>query len=262
MTRLALLAIAVAGCGPAFAVVPRGGLSQSSAVAPMGITLTAFADQWSGDPRDLADYVTPVLVELTNNGPYEVRVSYGDFALTDQFGTRYQAINPFVNGLTLNELVDGGYALARWSGGGFRGGGGIRVRTVGPRGGGVVIRAPGAHLGVRGRFHFAPGLHRWYGGHVGYWGRPLFVPPWYATWVVYWSPAIAGIPLSDALVDAALPEGVLPPGGTVSGFLYFRRATAPGRQLDLAWQMYQATGPETAGAALGSTHIPLDVLPL
>src|SRR4051812_46371319 len=86
--------LSLAACGPQFAVVPRGGAPQvQSTVA--NVTLTAFANQWDADPDDLADYITPIAVDIYNASPYEVRVSYADFALTDQRGFRYAALNPF-----------------------------------------------------------------------------------------------------------------------------------------------------------------------
>src|SRR5947209_7792411 len=88
-----------AGCGPEFAVVPRDGMDR--AVAQMnGLTMVAFANQWAADPYDLADYVTPIAVELYNGSPYEVRVNYADLALRDGSGFRYAAINPYIPATT------------------------------------------------------------------------------------------------------------------------------------------------------------------
>ena len=80
-----------AACGPEFAVVPRGGIDRVVARAGSGngVTMVAFANQWDADPYDLADYVTPIAVELYNPGPNEVRVSYVDLALRDGSGFRY-----------------------------------------------------------------------------------------------------------------------------------------------------------------------------
>ena len=58
--------------------------------------MVAFANQWDAYPFDLADYVTPIAVELYNPGPNEVRVSYVDLALRDASGFRYAAINPYI----------------------------------------------------------------------------------------------------------------------------------------------------------------------
>jgi hypothetical protein len=185
----ATLALLLAGCGPEFAVVPRNGLERAQAQAPMGITMTAHADQWAADPYDLADYVTPILVELYNPGPYEVRVSLVDFALRDERGTRYQAINPFIpavlgeadprdtrfmlaaNGMTAPALPSGTRSLGL--GGppaGMRGGvsvGPPPARGMSPGGGG--FRYQGSHS--RGYIGPPPGRRGgYYGRGAGVWG--------------------------------------------------------------------------------------------
>src|SRR2546423_5202148 len=116
-----LLLVFVAACGSEIAVVPQGGLERAVS-APGPVVLTAFWSQWNGYPEDLTDYITPVAVELYNNSPYEVRVSYGDFSLTDQRGFRYAAINPFVPAAQLGELEKPVLLAAR--GGSFSGLGG------------------------------------------------------------------------------------------------------------------------------------------
>src|ERR1700760_3634804 len=84
--------IMLAGCAAEYAVVPRGG-SDRAVAQGNGVTLVAFANQWESTPDDLADYVTPIAVELYNPGPNEVRVTYADLALRDASGFRYGAIN-------------------------------------------------------------------------------------------------------------------------------------------------------------------------
>src|SRR5438094_10354430 len=95
MTKWLLALACAAGCGPQFAVVPPGGVAYVQGQMN-GVVMTALADQWGGDPFDLADYVTPIAVELYNGGPSEVRVSFLDFALADESGRRYPAVSPFV----------------------------------------------------------------------------------------------------------------------------------------------------------------------
>ncbi len=81
-------------CGPEFAVIPQGGVRQLTA-STSGVMVTAFADQWEADPRDLADYVTPIAVDLYNGTGVEVRVSLADFSLGGADGMRTPAVNPF-----------------------------------------------------------------------------------------------------------------------------------------------------------------------
>jgi hypothetical protein len=268
MRRLILLALVAAGCGPQFAVIPKGGAPTAQAQAPMGISLVALADQWADDPYDLADYVTPIAVELSNPGPYDVRVSLADFALRDEAGVRYQAVSPFVpSALGVLELGDPRQMVASRGGSGARFG--ASVRSGGGYRGGVSVGAPSGrrygswgYSGGGGRFtggfYVSGGLRGWYGPGAAYWRGPFFTPPWYSTWVIGWGPGFypSGRPSYDVL-RSALPEGVLPANSRVTGFLYFKKATAPGkRSLDLAWSLVDAR----SNADLGSLHVPLDIV--
>ena len=266
------LALFAVGCGPEFAVIPKGGQEQIRAQAPMGITMTAHAEQWRGDPYDLPDYVTPILVELYNPGPYEVRVSLVDFALRDAHGTRYPAINPFIPSV-LGEadpldpkqmLASNGLLLASRSGGGGHFGGG---HAFGGGRGGVTVGAPGGRRfgaagapGFQGRFYVNPGLRGYFGFGPGvfYWCYPFVRPPYYWDWVYWWGPAYypTAQPSQDVLANA-LPEGVLPAGSRITGFLYFKKATGQGQSnLDLAWELIDPRSSQS----LGSLHVPLEVV--
>jgi len=302
-------------CGPEFAVVPRGGLDRVVAEGQgpaNGVTMVAFANQWDAYPFDLADYVTPIAVELYNPGPYEIRISYVDLALRDGSGFRYAAINPYIpatsvgeaetpilpqpekpvllaaNGPLVVAVSSGGHGGGGHFGGGahFGGGGHYGGRVVGPpaRGGfggraiipapgrpgmrgGVIIGPPGVHRpggygwgyvgGGWNGFRVHGGLRPYYGWGVGYWGGPWIYPPYYADWVFFWGPAYYPARPSTEVLELGLPEGVLSPGGRVSGFLYFKRATGAHQgALDLSWDVHDAQ----TGASLGSLHVPLEVV--
>jgi hypothetical protein len=314
---------AAVGCAPEFAVVPRGGMDR--AVAQLnGITLVAFANQWNAYPEDLADYVTPIAVELYNPGPNDVRVSYADLALRDGSGFRYAAINPFIPATTVGEnivqphnddmvqphnnqpalLAANGpvlLAAARFGGGGHFGGGyHMSAPPAAAVGGGVHVGPPPAgrfgpgvpppaHLygpgmgrpilapprggvivgpGVRGYgwgygggrwngYLVVGGLRPYYGWGVGYWGGPWFYPPYYSDWVYAWGPGYYPARPSTDVLSLGLPEGVLPPGARVSGFLYFKRATGAHQgALELSWDAHDAR----TGAALGALQVPLEVV--
>lgn len=271
---LFVLACVLSGCGPEFAVIPNGGAPEVTARAPFGVTLTAFANQWEGDPYDLADYVTPIAVEIQNSSNDPIRICYADFALRDEKGTRYQAVNPFVPAalgsleepagekpvlLAARGVVVGAPHVGRASGGAHF----LHFRGYGTRG--IVVGAPfgrrhgGYWAGAPyGGFRFYGGLRGFYGPGVLYWGGPLFYPPWYDDWVIGWGAVFYAWPRpSYDVLSNGLPEGVLEPGAQVSGFLYFKRATRPDvHRLDLGWEMYDAR----TGRALGSDHVPLRVV--
>ena len=293
-------------CGPEFAVVPKGGIDRIVAEGQgpaSGVTMVAYANQWDAYPFDLADYVTPIAVELYNPGPNEVRVSYVDLALRDGSGFRYAAINPYIpasmaeadpqlekpvllasNGPIVLASSSGGHSGGgghfgggghwsggggHWSGGGARGGYGGRAIIRPPMGSprGVVIapgaRHPGYGWGYVGggwrNYRLIGGLRPYYGlgWGGGYWAGPWFYPPYYRDWVFFWGPAYYPARPSMEVLEQGLPEGVLPPGGRVSGFLYFKRATGANQgALDLSWEMHDAQ----TGASLGSLHVPLEVV--
>jgi hypothetical protein len=177
----------------------------------------------------------------------------------------------------------------------FGGGGGGRVsappahfgggaRMVAPPSGRMIGPGPGlghpilAPPGVRGGMYIGPSVRHWgYGGRgwngylvagglrpyygfgVGYWGGPWWAfGPYYSAWVYPWGPDYYPARPTTDVLTLGLPEGVLPPGAHVSGFLYFKRATAAQRGgLDLSWDMHDAR----TGASLGTLHVPLAVVP-
>lgn len=296
LLRLSLLALfGVAACGPEWAVVPRGGIDRvvaQGAGPAAGLTMVAFANQWEAYPYDLADYVTPIAVELYNGSQQEVRVSYADLALRDQSGFRYAAINPFIPATTVGEaapapapkpvlLAANGpmVVAAHWGSHTavriappppmarvpMRVGppAGVRIGPPPRARGGIIIGAPAVrrHWGYGSHgwngFLVSGGLRPYYGWGVGYWGGPWIYPPYYNDWVLMWGPAYYPAQPSADVLALGLPEGVLPPGARVSGFLYFKRATGAHQgALDLGWEIHDAR----TGSSLGSLHVPLEVV--
>ena len=112
--------------------------------------------------------------------------------------------------------------------------------------GGVIVGPPGGRRpggygwgyggGGWSGYRVHGGLRGYYGLGVGYWGGPWIYPPYYGDWVFFWGPSYYPARPSMEVLELGLPEGVLPPGGRVSGYLYFKRATGA-RQgaLDLSW---------------------------
>ena len=158
--------------------------------------------------------------------------------------------------------------MDRSGGGGFHGGGfsssGGSRGTSGARsistGGRLAAPSVGARgYGWRGGgwrgYRPIGGMRGWYGGGIGYWGGPWALLPYYYDWVIGWYPYYRASPSQDVL-ELGLPEGVLPPGARVSGFLYFKRATQHQGALELSWEMHEATN----GAPLGSLRLPLEIV--
>jgi hypothetical protein len=146
-------------------------------------------------------------------------------------------------------------------GGAIHGGGGMRGGAI--RGGGAM-RGGGVHGGFRHGGYYGPQSHFYgpaYGyGFYGYYSPwPYFYawPPYYGPYVYYWSPRYYPAEPPESIRQRGLPEGILHPGGTVSGFVYFQHveATRP-TKLDLAWSVRDKDAKQVA-----VLHVPLAVVP-
>jgi len=148
-----------------------------------GVTVDARARAWDGSPSDLRASVTPLLVSITNRGTAPLRVRYRELGLFADGGRRYLAIPP--------------YAL------------GVDDAPI----------APAAYSAVS--FAVAPYLSYLYPT------LPAASGEWTADPLYYVDVHTQGmtahhLPTPDML-RRALPEGVLAPGGTITGFVYFQR---------------------------------------
>ena len=271
--RALLLPLFLLGCGPEFQVRPQGGVPMAT-VSTNGVLLTAFADQWSASPYDLAALLTPIAVDLYNGSAVEVRVSFADFALRNREGVRLPALDPFGRPVGSATPLDPAARVA----------GPILVATrigappsMGSRSGGVRVGPPpgrrfsgpgpgpifGGRRGFGGYgqrprwglgFYLAGGLRGYYGPDALYWSGPWLYGA-YGPWVTEWGTGYAA-PTEDVL-SLALPEGVLAPGAHINGFLYFAKATTTeGQTLDLTWAPHDAR----TDAALGEVHVALEVV--
>jgi hypothetical protein len=293
------IAVLLCACGPEYAVVPKGGVPYAQANVK-GAQLTAFADQWNADPGNLADFITPIALDLYNNSGTDIRISYVDFALRDETGFRYTAVNPFVAyGAAASAHYEssnfhasfepdfqrgdllahgGGGGGGGGHGGGGGGGGGHGGGGHGGGGGGHAVAHGGGgfhgggwhggyggwHQGI-GRgfgghgFHPSPWLRRYYGGAFAYWDGALFYPDGYWDYVQWWGPRYYPYQPSEDVLQFAIPEGALQPGGHIGGFLYFQNATARGAHvLDLTWEVYDAH----TNVHIGTNHVKLQVIKL
>jgi hypothetical protein len=148
-----------------------------------GVTVTAEADAWRGVPADLIR-VIPLLVTIDNKSTRPLRVRYTEFALVDE--TKHaSALPPF--------RIEG-------------------TETVGTSG------ALNAYPYPLSGFYVAPYLSRFYPGLTPFAGPFVYDPFFYTSY--YPRFVELQLPTGD-MVQKALPEGVLQPGGRMSGFLYF-----------------------------------------
>ncbi|TMQ67838.1 MAG: hypothetical protein E6K80_14875 [Candidatus Eisenbacteria bacterium] len=153
---------------------------------------------------------------ITNESRSPLRVRYGDFTLTGSGGFRSAAIPPYrIRGSATTDLAD-------------------RVDLT-PR-------------FAYDRFDLAPAYWGYYPGlrHWGYaWtSDPFYYDHYYSLWQ-------EPLPSND-MVEQALPEGVLEPGGRVTGFLYFQRLGS-----DVTGATFRATLVDAnSSRSFGSLRVP------
>lgn len=226
MRSLAALAavLLAAGCaGPArLAPAPGADVLPGHGYAALaqegGVRLTVVANAWRGHPDNLADEITPLKVTIENRGTQPLRIRYNEFALEAPQGVRHTALPP----LKITGSVEETSALPEY-----------------------VPRF------MHSDFYMAPYYHPLYGA------VPIWEDPWaydtsyydryYPTWRIQ-------LPTQD-MRDMAIPEGVLKPGGEVSGFVYFPKIERDAKALTFAFDL-RSPG---ADADFGRLRIPFVV---
>lgn len=208
MRRLVfLLAVFSAGCTATILLRPGPGASIPAArpdtvfAQAEGVRVWATGG-WSGDPLSLPDVMTPVHVAFENGSGRRLRVSAHEATLVGSSGFRYSALPPFPASAPVSAVeAEGQVVLADYHPA-------TPVKKPHP----IHPRPPPV------RFFVAPPIYPWYPG-IGVWPHPWVWGVHHATLYANWP---APLPTRDML-ERALPEGVLEPGGTVSGFLYFQQ---------------------------------------
>ena len=155
----------------------------SAIASAAGVQVTVSSQRWKGNPPDLESIVTPLHVAIENGSTVAIRIRYRDFTLTSEDGLQSPAIPP----LSIQRP-------------------GTNVVTVVPSFGAdrfLLLRPYGA---------FYPAFPLWDGPFD--WD-PVFYDQFYSTW----QPPLP----TPEMLNQALPEGVLQPGGHVAGFLYFNK---------------------------------------
>jgi hypothetical protein len=199
---------------PAPEAQPAPGPPGGATAVAAGVEVRAWPEQWDADPANLVAEVTPLLVRLENRGTQDVLIRYELFELRNPAGDNFSAIPPFELDATVVEPI-------------------------------MVPRYP-----VTG-FRVAPHLRAYY-PRLSPFADPFALDR--AFWTRHHT-AWRDIQLPTAdMVQMALPEGVLEPGGVVSGFVYFERLTEQPTEVTLD---YRLTTP--AGNDVGSVRIPFSV---
>lgn len=155
-----------------------------------GVKVTTRGDTWPGDAV-IREEVTPLHIKLENDSGRPLRVEYKRFVLVDESGKQYTALPPYEIGGTAKKPVK------------------------------VTVYRPFAdpYFGYQG-FYIYPYYSSLYPGAT-IWSAPPtygYDIDYYRDTYTYWKKI--GLPTPEML-RRALVEGVLEPGGSMSGFLYF-----------------------------------------
>ena len=214
-----LAALGAAACSrtiarltPAEGVTPAPGGGAVATAA--GVRVIARPQAWEWGPDNLTSEVTPILIELRNEGTRPVLVRYNHFWLTDADGHRFNVMPPYDVDGSLNEAY--------------------------------TVRNP---IYGFNRFAVAPYLSRWYPRFNRYGGAFGYDPSYYSPYVTRYREI--KLPTVD-MVQRALPEGVLEPGGSAMGFVYFEEFHRDAKTLTLAADIVDAT----SGSVIGTAQIP------
>jgi hypothetical protein len=194
---------------PGAAVVSGRGRGAEAVAA--GVRVVARAGAWQWEPRDLETKATPILIELENNGQFDMLVRYNHIALTDEAGHRFAAMPPYDVDATINEAS--------------------------------TVRNP--YYGFN-RFYVAPYLRRWYPGFSMYDGTFAYEGSYYSPFITRYRSV--KLPTAD-MVQRALPEGVLEAGGRAQGFVYFEALDRDAGMLTLSVDIIDAHSGAVAGTA-------------
>ncbi|RKH31703.1 hypothetical protein D7Y13_33450 [Corallococcus praedator] len=192
-----------------------------------GVRLVADGSAWRGSPSDLERRLTPVYVRLENQGQRPLKLQYAAFSLIgEESRFRYTALAP----LSLQKAMS--------------------ANDTAPSG----VIAPAGHwsvgVGVGVGSSYVHGPRRgYYPPYYGPWGSPFYDPFLYS-WPQYQEP----LPTEDML-NNALPEGTLEPGGTQQGFLYFQGVARREDAVTLQVKLVDAT----TGEPFGALDIPFQV---
>jgi hypothetical protein len=214
VAALLFVLVALAGCAtrlvPAPDAIPVPGGAGGAVAEVAGVRVIARASAWRGVPSDLAREVTPVLITMDNRSTVPLRVRYEQFTLDGVGGQRFDAVAPF-------DITGLGTEL-------------VPAASIGPRSGASwVIGGPFRHgLG------YAPFLY-----------EPFAYDPFYSS---YLRREIA-LPTGD-MVQKALPETVIEPGGRATGFVYFERVSDVQRVVFRAELVDARTGERFAIASI------------
>lgn len=223
---VALAVLALPGCQPGtelepMAEAPEATVTDDVAVTEMaGITMKVDGGAWQG-AAEVEDLVTPVWIEITNAGDAPLYVSYSSFSLVGAV-EEYDALPAFEY-----EWIDGAPVLIT----------------------GYEPVAEPAYPLVD--YYVAPYFSPAYPVVEPWGGVLVYDEDYYGRFATVWR----DMPLPTAEMQrSALPEGVLPAGATVSGFLYLEDLAEGEEKVNFMAQLENADTNEL----MGTIRIPME----
>jgi len=162
------------------------------------------------------EVLSPVRVTIENGSGRPLRIAYGEFTLGGPSGFRLAALPPY------------------------------QAAAADAAAGSVGV-PPGF---VGSGFFVAPGAARFYRGVLPWHGAFPYDPVYYNRWYGAWPSSLP----NEELLRQGLPEGVLQPGGRVTGFLYFKDQPK-GTEL----RFYASLVGAESGQSFGTVAIPFTV---
>lgn len=236
-----------AACTKTYVIEPVTGRTASTA-SRSGFVLSANADAWGGEPYDLDEYLTPIRVEIVNGSSEDVRVDFADFALIDDRGFRYAAINPFTGEPERSSLPSDGSrdAFARYTSE-AKAGSALDDAADPPAPDRRLARQAPPHPAPH--FYAYPHHHRHY-YHYQPWPYVYYWPPDYGVHAYYWDDRYYRSTPSNDVLRLSLPQGVLKSTGRVSGFVYFQNAATRAGRLSLIWTVRSPSGADVDSLAV------------
>jgi hypothetical protein len=195
------------------------GPGETAVTAAAAVEVVVSANAWSGVPRNLDGWVTPLLVTLTNDSARKLELRYEHFSLATPGGGTRAALPPFHVSSDSATPVEAYYA---------------------PRGFGVA-----RYLGP-----WYPRWATWDGPFPFH--RTYYWNTW-TTWSNWRTMLRVDLPSVDML-QKALPEGVLDPGGRITGFVYFEELR-DGVRIDFTIRLFDAV----TGESFGTLELPFVV---
>lgn len=194
LTGFTVFMLPIVGCMPTADLKPAPAankmahLTEAAVGRTGGIRMIAQVTEWPG-PQSIQRKVTPVRVVIDNQSKIPLRLRYNDFALLTEDGIRHAALPLYqVKGTVLEPVLVSGHS---------------------------PIANPGF---VSDRFTVAPLYNSIYPTMTAYTGTFAYDPFYYDTYGALWkTPPLP----TKKMLERALPEGVLDPGGHVEGYLYF-----------------------------------------